>query len=258
MGDIYGSPVDPAIVDCGTNKNGCKCQQAVGKDVEKIAATKFKTFLKCKKIALANLAGATAADLEDCVDDFLNPNSIAANSKGKIGKSVAKLGSDITKKCTNNVFPGNCSGATLGTLADCLDERVECRVCLAINAIDGLSVDCDLFDDGAANGSCPPPVVAACPLSPGSYTITQVSGGTLKVSTFAPFAFPTGGTIVRGRRRRRCQLRAPDRRPVPGRLQRADLLRACARLLGPHRPDRLWRRRDRLGRRLRLHRYRAR
>jgi len=35
-----------------------------------------------------------------------------------------------------------------------------------------------------------------CPLTPGSYTITQVSGGTLKVSTFAPFAFPEGGTIV--------------------------------------------------------------
>ena len=59
-----------------------------------------------------------------------------------------------------------------------------------------MSVDCDLFDDGAANGSCPPAVVAACPLIPGTYTITQVSGGTLKVSTFAPFAFPTGGTIV--------------------------------------------------------------
>ena len=97
---------------------------------------------------------------------------------------------------TANVFPGECSGATTGTLAGCLDERVECRVCLAINAIDGLSVDCDLFDDGAANSSCPPAVVASCPLTPGSYTITQVSGGTLKVSTFAPFAFPTGGTIV--------------------------------------------------------------
>ena len=77
------------------------------KDVEKISATKFKEFLKCKKMALKNLAGATAADLEGCVDDLLNPNSIAANSKGKIGKSLAKLGSDITKKCINgNVFPG--------------------------------------------------------------------------------------------------------------------------------------------------------
>ena len=38
--------------------------------------------------------------------------------------------------------------------------------------------------------------VPPCPLTPGAYTLTQTSGGTLKVSTFAPFAFPTGGTIV--------------------------------------------------------------
>ncbi len=36
----------------------------------------------------------------------------------------------------------------------------------------------------------------ACPLEPGVYTITQTAGGMLKVSTFDPFPFPTGGTIT--------------------------------------------------------------
>ena len=35
-----------------------------------------------------------------------------------------------------------------------------------------------------------------CPLAAGSYTVTQVAGGTLDVYNFAPFPFPTGGTIV--------------------------------------------------------------
>jgi hypothetical protein len=35
-----------------------------------------------------------------------------------------------------------------------------------------------------------------CPLAAGAYTITQVSGGTLRTYTFAPFAFPAGGTIL--------------------------------------------------------------
>jgi hypothetical protein len=38
------------------------------------------------------------------------------------------------------------------------------------------------------------PVV--CPLTAGEYTVTQTAGGTLTVTIFAPFPFPTGGTIV--------------------------------------------------------------
>jgi hypothetical protein len=35
-----------------------------------------------------------------------------------------------------------------------------------------------------------------CPLDPGRYTITQGQGGVLRVSTFAEFPFPAGGTLV--------------------------------------------------------------
>jgi hypothetical protein len=51
-------------------------------------------------------------------------------------------------------FPGVCTGLQNGSLASCLDTQVECRVCTAINEMDGLFVNCDLFDDGAANTSC--------------------------------------------------------------------------------------------------------
>jgi hypothetical protein len=33
-------------------------------------------------------------------------------------------------------------------------------------------------------------------MAPGIYTTTQVTGGTLDVYNFAPFPFPSGGTIV--------------------------------------------------------------
>ena len=35
-----------------------------------------------------------------------------------------------------------------------------------------------------------------CPLAPGQYKTTQVSGGSLKVYTFQPFPFPSGGAIT--------------------------------------------------------------
>ncbi|MGH7789221.1 MAG: hypothetical protein ACRERC_20290 [Candidatus Binatia bacterium] len=39
-------------------------------------------------------------------------------------------------------------------------------------------------------------VAPVCPIEPGSYTITQLAGGTLSVSIFPAFPFPAGGSIV--------------------------------------------------------------
>ncbi|MGH7788621.1 MAG: hypothetical protein ACRERC_17250, partial [Candidatus Binatia bacterium] len=38
--------------------------------------------------------------------------------------------------------------------------------------------------------------VPSCPIESGSYTLTQVAGGTLSVASFAPFPFPAGGSIT--------------------------------------------------------------
>ncbi len=158
LADVFGASLTNAVIDCGTDKDGCKCQQAVAKDYEKLAATKFKEFLKCKKSVLKDGADSSS-DLQACVDDAGTTGSVADDAKGKIGKKRDKLGSDIAKKCTGvstaRAFPGRCASLVGNALRDCIDARVECRVCLTINAMDGLAVDCDTFDDGALNGSCP-------------------------------------------------------------------------------------------------------
>jgi hypothetical protein len=63
-----------------------------------------------------------------------------------------------------------------------------------MNTSSNSNFDCDTLDDGAANGSCFAPV--ACPLAAGIYTVTQDTGGTLDVYNFAPFPFPSGGSII--------------------------------------------------------------
>jgi hypothetical protein len=146
LADVLGASLSTAAVDCDDDKAGCQCQQAVSKAFEKLAATKFKQFVKCKKDALK--ADATAAgQLEDCVDNGSTANSIAADTAGKIGKAREKLNQAIANKCGSGVstaraLPGLCAGLSGTTLGTCIDQRVECRICLTLNAIDNLAVDC--------------------------------------------------------------------------------------------------------------------
>jgi hypothetical protein len=171
VADLFGTPLDAAVIDCATDKSGCVCQQKTLKNAEKLAATKIKEFLKCKKQALKGGATSSAA-LADCVANAGTVGSIAADTKEKIAKKQAKLEDDILAKCagTSAAFPGVC-GLQVGTaLATCVDQRVECRVCQIINEMDGLSVNCDLFDDGddgdqsCASGDGPPATPTATPV----------------------------------------------------------------------------------------------
>ena len=99
----------------------------------------------------------SGADLEDC---------LGADARGRIAKHCAadssRLRAAIDRRCwvggvdLGAAFPG-CDSSDPSGLASCLDARAECELCRAVNDADGLSKDCDLFDDGLANGTCAPP-----------------------------------------------------------------------------------------------------
>ncbi len=158
MADVFGANMDPAVIDCNSNKAGCKCQEKVLGDLEKLVDTKLKTFVNCKKAALKAGANSILA-LNDCINDGGTSGSIAADTQGKIAKGVTKLGTDIGKACdtpgvTTGAFPGKCPTQTGTALATCLDEQAECRVCQALNDMDATFANCDLFDNGVADASC--------------------------------------------------------------------------------------------------------
>ncbi len=150
--DIFGSDLDAAIEDFTTNKPGAKCQIDAAKAAKKCQDAKLKEFNSCKKAGLKDASVHDALTLSDCMGQ---------DPKGKIAKACqTKLKDKLDKKCagTLDVFPG-CNDpnapATTQELADCLDRLVECRVCLSLNAADNLDRNCDQFDDGLFNGSCP-------------------------------------------------------------------------------------------------------
>lgn len=188
VADVYGANLQPVVIACATNKAGCGCQQKISKSVEALAAVKLATFVSCKKTALKNGANSVAA-LAACVNDAGTAGSVAADTKGKIAKTLAGLNAAIVKSCdtpgvTAGAFPGACTALTGGALGTCLDTQVECRVCTAINEMDGLFVNCDLFDNGVADATC---------VSGSGPTPTPTPTATL---TPTPSTTPTPGLFV--------------------------------------------------------------
>ena len=157
MADVFGANLDAAVIPCATSKPGCMCQRSVSGGVANLMGIKLATFVGCKKKALLN--GATSVtSLVNCVNDSGTTGSIAAGSM-RLTRARTMINTRITNKCdtpgvTAGAFPGTCTGKTGSVLGTCLDVQVECRVCQMINQMDGLFINCDLFDDGTANGSC--------------------------------------------------------------------------------------------------------
>ena len=187
LSDEFGSTDLSAKIS--TDKTIGKCQAAVAKDVEKVAANTQKDYIGCKKTALKGGAG-NASVLQACVN---------SDGKGKIAAAVSKLQGDYGKDCgtpgvsSTVAFGPTCSGAA--DVGLCLGHKAICEMCQAINGEDGLSTNCDLADDGNANGSCSGGGPVCGITGSGRYTQTT-TGGVLKVSTFQPFQFPSGGMTI--------------------------------------------------------------
>lgn len=148
---IFGPNLDATFI------SESKCQQSTYKQVRKCIDTQLKEFLKCKKSGLKGKEGPAGADLpfDDTSDLEL---CLGHDPKGKVLKACdTKLADTVVKACTGVVtslaIPG-CGTNDLFEVKDCVKAAATCRVCLGLNAADGMAVNCDLVDDGTVNASC--------------------------------------------------------------------------------------------------------
>ncbi|MHC4067916.1 MAG: hypothetical protein ACYSUI_25925, partial [Planctomycetota bacterium] len=176
---IFGTDLDEVAVTKVDNKNGWKCQSAVAKAAGKCQDAKLATFNACKK-DLLKAGDPTTGDLQDaCMGAGAAP---MPDGKGKIGKKCGNgLGGTLGKKClgldTDPLFPP-CAGHPV-SLAQCIDEKIECAVCRALNELDGLGRGCDLFDNGLGDESCGSFIDTRCELAPDPNTdVCTCLGGT--------------------------------------------------------------------------------
>lgn len=165
--DLFGNPIQNGLFACNTAPNECYCQRFMSKWIHKYAATMPRVFRKCKKAALKvgkdpfPNGAMSAAEVQSCWDGSLGNNliSVAANPNNQLGKILANLSAEYQNYCVaqgvdDDVFPG-CAPLVGTPGLDCVIAHVRCRTCLMINTMDNLTIDCEAFDDGLSNGSCP-------------------------------------------------------------------------------------------------------
>jgi len=160
--DVFGPDLDAALVGEADDQNAAKCQQAVVSSVKKCQDAMLKEFVACAARGLKT-SFDDASDIASC---------LGADPQGKAAKtcdlreetSPGKLKVDGIRKALDqqcvakgvalgDVVAGCAPGDVEATHA-CVDAYVDCRVCLAANTAGGLARDCDVVDDGSANGSC--------------------------------------------------------------------------------------------------------
>ncbi len=157
--DLFGATLDTSVVIDG-DKAKMKCRDGLYGQAIKLFDKNVQAFLACKKGQLET--GATSnAEIEAACYVAGGPG--LQDSDLKLQAAQQKLTDTAKKKCidttqnTDALFPGDCVGQTGDpAFGACVADLVECRVCGMLNDVDGLQVDCELFDDGLANASCPP------------------------------------------------------------------------------------------------------
>jgi cysteine-rich repeat protein len=161
--DLWTDALEPFLAVERIDKPAAGCQQKVWKAVAKCEQAKLKEFARCTR---KGLKGASFPGLIDSGSDLRDRClGVGTAAQPDPKKKVARACTD-PKKGIQKVLDRSCSGLSLTALlptcgsasssatAACLDRRVSCRACLAINAANGIQRDCELFDDGAANNSC--------------------------------------------------------------------------------------------------------
>ncbi len=153
--DTLGSTLESVIVSRSLEPEGSRCRLRIAGDLKRCLDTILKTFTGCKKVALRTEVVDTIEELALCLGD---------DPSGKIAKVcdpiVGRIRRDLSGYCLDEgvdltAVLGHCGGADPATVATCLNQTVRCHGCRAFDLADALFTDCDFFDDGLANLSCP-------------------------------------------------------------------------------------------------------
>jgi hypothetical protein len=162
--DVFGQDLDAGQILPGDAER--KCQDRITQRAGRLFDAWVREFRRCKKTAMDAGASTATAVVSACLSgaSVNGTGSALADTKGKIGLRGSQLAQSVQDECVGQgldpgvMAPGACAiGGTQGDFTQCMQDLGECRACEALKAADALgTADCDLVDNGTADGSCPP------------------------------------------------------------------------------------------------------
>jgi hypothetical protein len=141
-----------AVVPGGALSGDRTCRRAVATAVTRCQDARVKASNRCAKAGLKNGTIGGVEDFAACME---------ADPGGRVARACgAGFERQVARRCggadLSETLPG-CVTDDPEVLPACLDRHVRCQRCRTHEAVDGLARDCEVFDDGAADGSCSPP-----------------------------------------------------------------------------------------------------
>ncbi|HYC56988.1 MAG TPA: hypothetical protein VEL28_18790 [Candidatus Binatia bacterium] len=150
-GDLFGEPVDNAIVLSSLDDAGATCQEGVVASLGKVLKAKTKEFDRCVADGMRAVTLTSPQGIGACV---------GTDPGGKIQRAIDKAQLNIDKRClgltVGDYFPGDCAAEPMADLAECASDLLDCGICLTALAAGGVIADCDMADNGQDDNSCGP------------------------------------------------------------------------------------------------------
>jgi len=165
--DVFNIDLDASIVlldDASKSPNSTisRCQEKIANQTQKCMDTRLREYNKCRQSGVRGGKTETLyAGAEDPFDDATDLElCMGWDRKSNIARCVERLAEKIDTNCEcvllGQAMPGACFDSPEPAI--CLGNLTACRSCLMLNEAGDLNQDCDAFDDGLVNGSCPPPL----------------------------------------------------------------------------------------------------
>jgi cysteine-rich repeat protein len=148
LADLLGPNLDTTVSPSSLRG---KCQANMAKAMGKVSVAMDKAFLSCKKKGMRSGLIISQNTLGACLD------AVTVDTRGRIARAMSRATRVLDNNCAQDdqaaSFAGTCAQAA--DFVTCAGQRGSCRLCSMFKAMDDLATDCDLYDDGLANVSCP-------------------------------------------------------------------------------------------------------
>ncbi|HYB98698.1 MAG TPA: M12 family metallo-peptidase [Candidatus Limnocylindrales bacterium] len=155
--DLFGRDISAAPVIRSQNSSGARCQKLTVKAVDGVMAKYMRRYTACTDVRIDQGKVTAPQSFAYCLTAA--PGDTPKEDR-LLFRALDKLERTVLLSCAPTelarLLPGQCATSSPQVFTQCMHRGVICRACRIYRQAGELPFDCDVIDDGTANGSCAP------------------------------------------------------------------------------------------------------